>query len=619
MSSNRVHTILANQANAPKGCKDALSFDYRPQVVCDRNMNLSLPDFVLNLYHLPDRVLDLLELASYVFAADRCISRGRKDAVEYHSWSRNINLIIRVRDYDFWNKREVAEKLNQLLSFMMGDDFVVNFQPGHQTPPTGLFDKKDFRIEKSEKELTIALFSGGLDSLAGTLDILNEKSGKVILASHQASAAAKKTQRTLCASLRKSYPDRIMQYAFECNLRGKRAIDETQRSRSFLFGSIAYSLAMAYDQSSFYVFENGITSMNLHRREDLANSRASRTTHPKTIALLQNFYSCVAENNFTIYHPYIEKTKADIIEIVCKLEPNLFSSSVSCTRATFAKGTSTTHCGECFQCIDRRIAAIASSKQDYDNKGLYAFDIVSEPLKNEAKTTLIDYVRQAINLANNGPDFFNEEYLYEISQILEFLPFEGTEIEKVERLWEVYNRHGLNIRKALAEMRNEHDDIFSEAPKQGTLLDIISSREYLKPDVIRLADVLEPVIINGVKEMFAKNKPKHEPDLNEKIGALLRTHEAKFRSECPTVSFACANVIPDHQNVESNIVIEAKYIRKTTSPSKATDGIASDLTKYPEDKYIIFVVYDPDGQIKSDEVFKEDIEKKGRNRVLIIR
>ena len=171
----------------------------------------------------------------------------------------------------------------------------------------------------------------------------------------------------------------------------------------------------------------------------------------------------------------------------------------------------------------------------------------------------------------------------------------------------------------LRSMRAEYDDIFSDTPPKNSLLHIISEREYLKNDTVRLADDLEPILRNGVAEMFSRNRPKNEPDLNEKIGALLRTHDNQFRSEYPTTSFACAKVIPDHSNSDINLLIEAKYVRNKTTPSVATEGIAADLIKYPENKYIIFIVYDPDHRIQSDQIFITDIEAKGRNRVLIIR
>jgi hypothetical protein len=56
----------------------------------NRLVTLRLPNFVDQFYHLPNRILDLLELAAYVFAADRATFRGAKDAVEYHAWPRTM-------------------------------------------------------------------------------------------------------------------------------------------------------------------------------------------------------------------------------------------------------------------------------------------------------------------------------------------------------------------------------------------------------------------------------------------------------------------------------------------------------------------------------------------------
>ena len=42
---------------------------------------------------------------------------------------------------------------------------------------------------------------------------------------------------------------------------------------------------------AFFIFENGITSLNFARRQDLLNGRTTRTTHPKTIHLLQRLFS----------------------------------------------------------------------------------------------------------------------------------------------------------------------------------------------------------------------------------------------------------------------------------------------------------------------------------------
>lgn len=619
MKPLKMYTTLANGATAPKGCIDPLVLDYRPFVSCSRRLNISLPNFVRAVYNLPDRILDLLELASYVYAVDRSFFRGRKDDVEYHSWSRSLHLVIRVRDYDFWNSPECSLVLGETLRFITGDrDFSVTFQSGHNTPQTDLFDDTKFHVDVDNESVEVALFSGGADSLAGAIDLLENTRGKVILASHQASSNARKTQSALFRALSELYPERVRHYPFQCNLQGQRAPEETQRSRSFLFAAIAYALACAYGQKKFYVFENGITSINLHRREDLLNARASRTTHPKVISGLSEFFSLMSGDSFQVLHPYMNLTKADVLERIAKKHANLLSSTVSCTRPSFAKGD-VTHCGTCFQCIDRRLASFGSGLEAYDHPGLYAFDIVSEPLVSETKTVALDYIRQAISFERSSSDEFYLEHLHDLSQLIDHFPFGKDELARVDALCELYKRHGETVRRALTAMRVGYDDVFSSLPAKGSLLDLVSTREYLKPDRDLLIAALEPILLQGIGEMFATNRPKNENDLNEKLGALLRSHDERFRSEYPTVSFAGARVIPDHENAVYDVLIEAKFLRNTTSPSTATEGIAADLTKYPKNAFIVFLVYDPDHKIRSDHVFRTDIQAHGRNRVLIVR
>ena len=136
---------------------------------------------------------------------------------------------------------------------------------------------------------------------------------------------------------------------------------------------------------------------------------------------------------------------------------------------------------------------------------------------------------------------------------------------------------------------------------------------------MRLVHTVSAILLAAVPAMFRTHPPANEPDLNEKIGALLQTHEPKIRSEHPSVSFACARVVPDHLVLESDLLIESKYIRKGTSPSKASEGIAGDLIKYPADRHILFLAYDPNHAIQSDDVFISDFESRGRCTVKILR
>ena len=610
--------VLCNGASGPADGRDPVVLNYLPDGP-GRRIHIALPSFVDDLLHIPPRTLDLLEIAAYVFAADRLLSRGRTDAIEYHSWSRSIDFCVRVRDFAFWNSDLVKSALSEALQFMTGDTTIrFQFEPGHCTPPANLFDEHGVALDGIHEQPTIALFSGGIDSLAGALECLSESGSKVLLVSHQSRASTIHTQRAIVRALERRFPNRAVHYRFRCTLRDSRAVEETQRTRSLLYTAIGYAIASAYKSDRLLVYENGVTSINFHRREDLANARASRTTHPRTIRLLSRLFTLVGEAEFKIHLPYLSCTKRDVIDRLCERGADLLASTVSCTR-TFKNLGQATHCGYCFQCIDRRIAAYAAGVQECDHRGLYADDIVLSSIGDRAaRTAVVDYIRQAKRCAEWSLAGLENEYWSDLADLLDCAPDDVGDEEQVERVWELLRRHGEQVRDGIRNMQLSRRDSLDPLPVDS-ILALVATGEHTRPEAERLARSIERVLEVAIGEMFARHRPHDEVDLNEKLAALLRTHEPELTSEHPTESFACARVVPDHQVRSANLLVEGKYIRKGTTPSKATEGIAADLTKYPEKAFILFIVYDPDHRIHSDLRYKKDIEGKGRNRVIILR
>ncbi|MHB9057109.1 MAG: 7-cyano-7-deazaguanine synthase, partial [Paludibacteraceae bacterium] len=174
--------------------------------------------------------------------------------------------------------------------------------------------------------------------------------------------------------MNKQYGNRVKQYSFECcNHDGLKSKDETQRTRIFLFTAIAFSLCHCFGKNSFYVYENGITSMNLSKQADVINGRASRTTHPKTLGLLRKFYKLL-NPSFDIIAPYYNQTKAEIMQVFSKYNSlNLIANSVSCSSSRSKPGQAL-HCGCCSQCIDRRFSLYAAVLNEYDAE--YASDFI---------------------------------------------------------------------------------------------------------------------------------------------------------------------------------------------------------------------------------------------------
>jgi len=614
----RVHHLLCNGADfvVPRNAK-SLRLDYRADK--QPNVRIELPSFVEQLLHVPPRLLDLLEIAAYVYCADRWSHRGGKFAVEYQAWSRDFFFHVKVRDFDFWSQPETRQKLNATLSFLSGDrTFEFEFQPGHETPPTSLFDLQQVSVTEVSKSY-IALFSGGLDSLAGVYDILRRTSDQVCLVSHRSSQPqVGRTQDQLVYSLQSRFPGRVQHYKFHCNLTGQRAAEETQRTRMFLYSAIATAIAATVGNKEVTIFENGITSFNFPRRQDLVNARATRTTHPKTISLLQDLFRAIASEEFHIATPFIWKTKADVVAALANASGSaLFPSAVSCSRTFLSIGRAS-HCGECSQCIDRRFASYAARMDELDDSVSYAIDFINSRISSdEARTTLVDYVRQAHEFATWNVDHFATQLFGSISEIVDHVGASNEE-EAYHRIAELCRRHGKQVMNAIAKIREKHDRLEEKITK-GSLLSLIAEREYLKTPVLRLVEAVCERLSIAIPMAFQSNPPKDEPDLNDKISAILSADRDRFAREHPAVRFGLATAIPDHSAAEDDLVIETKYLRGATTPSRATDGMAADLIKYPPTAHILFVVYDPQRAVSDDQTFRQAFEEKGRCTVHLVR
>jgi len=216
-------------------------------------------------------------------------------------------------------------------------------------------------------------------------------------------------------------------------------------------------------------------------------------------------------------------------------------------------------------------------------------------------------------------DHFYNEMLNGLVEVVDHLPGMSDEFEAVKHLWQMCHRYGESIERALRIIRERHDHPYADVP-QNSLLQLVARRAYLKEPVQRLIEAIVPRLSRAIPQMFAKGKlPKDEADLNQKLHARLDAWRDDLVSEHPTVSFAGARVIPDHALTKTDLLIEAKYIRGGTTPSKASEGIGDDLIKYPQRKHTLFIVYDPQIAILDPHKFQHDFESRGKCTVCVIR
>ena len=577
-----------------------------------KNIVVAYAKFVKEPQDINKRVLDLLQIAAYVFCADRMVNRGSRDSVNNSSWARSFEFKIPVYDIKFWNDTKTKDALNDALQFMTGDrkykftfsQLKVNIiTSGQKFLP--IFNKEYISLDEAEST-DIILFSGGLDSLAGAIQRLNEfPSRRLCLVTHIANKKVKHTQSILVTHLNKKYNNRVRPYEFMCHNHSLSSRDETQRTRMFLFSAIAFAICNCYGRHEIYVYENGITSMNLAKQGDVMNARASRTTHPKTLGLLKKFYR-IFDDSFNFITPFHNKTKADAVEIFNTFnEGNIIPSSISCSSTR--NSAEEPHCGCCSQCIDRRFAINASNCDE--DKTIYASDFVIEIKNDETKQRLINTLRLASMDEIKTINDFMRKYPTEVHNLVEYWPGTNPD-DQIDEIYSLIRAYGDSVLRAATKIRNKHDDI-SIPVSDKSLLGIINKRDYHKtPFEIRISELNE-ILLSAIPQLFQREKPKNENDFNDKIRAILST-KGKFSREYPSLAFSITTITPDH--AQDSLLIESKYIRgKSMTPSKATEDIAADITKTPNEYSLMFVIYDPERKIVEDSSFIHSFESKRDN------
>jgi hypothetical protein len=175
----------------------------------------------------------------------------------------------------------VAESLANALGFLSDDFYSFEFVERSQPPAFQSYLSLESNTPTKLEAEEVILFSGGMDSLGGAVSRLEQGKG-VLLVSHRAASKIAQHQRHLARQLNARYENKVFHVPVEVTRRdGRRPAEYTQRSRSFLFASVAAAVAHLAGCNRILFCENGIVSVNLPLTQQVVGSRATRTTHPR--------------------------------------------------------------------------------------------------------------------------------------------------------------------------------------------------------------------------------------------------------------------------------------------------------------------------------------------------
>lgn len=354
------------------------------------------------------RALDLTRIAAYVYWADQMASRGGDADISGDRWRRSFEVCAPVSDPDFWNDVSTSGQLCEVLGFLSED--VWSFHFSKSLIEEQLYLDTDPRAPRRNPDCVV-LFSGGVDSLCAAVEVFKEHTLKPALVSHWSTPMVDHRQEALVGHLRSLIPQWFFPRAtILVNKARSREREITQRTRSFLFASLAAEVASALGISDVILTDNGVVSLNLPINDQLVGALASRSTHPKFINLFNNLIRDALPHAPQLRNPLWNRTRTEALGILeGSRVPELLQETNSCSHGRGLPNV-TPHCGTCSQCIDRRFASIAAGLEHHDLVQRYKADIFRDELTGDALTAAQSYVRFARKVRSMSDEELFEEY-----------------------------------------------------------------------------------------------------------------------------------------------------------------------------------------------------------------
>lgn len=312
--------------------------------------------------------VDFALLAATLTAADTRISRASESQ---DGWTREIDLCVPVSDPERWNA--ARDHIVTMLNFLTGDRWGVQFRPRPKALATLAPASNKLRIVNPT---SVCLFSGGLDSFIGAIDLIAAKQAPMLV-SHYWDGITSKHQKYCGSALETRFKGQAVQHVrarvgFGNELVKKVDSENTLRGRSLMFFALAALAGDAIGGAvTIYVPENGLISLNVPLDPLRLGALSTRTTHPFYMRSVQQLLTHLGLN-VTLHNPYAFQTKGQMAKgcadrAFLKKEAKNTMSCSSPAKTRWAKDPTQRepkHCGYCVPCVIRRAALVEAFGAD---------------------------------------------------------------------------------------------------------------------------------------------------------------------------------------------------------------------------------------------------------------
>jgi len=387
---------------------------------------------------------DLLNAAIAAYIADLRIPRDENE----DGWTRQLVLHIAVTDIDKW--MACTETFKELLSFLTGDEWMVSVR---QLPDTSETRKQKVTKKPTFDTDTVSLFSGGLDSFIGAIDLLEGNHPIALVGHHGRGTGSTSSSQTNALKILQNQYGKEQTPFFKFWVAPPSRVSErsetTTRARSIVFFGLGVAVAHALGGAKLVVPENGFISLNVPLTNSRLGSFSTRTTHPYLISLWRQLLNGLGIG-VNIELPYRFSTKGEMLARCANqavLEAGL-PKTVSCSHPSVSRFTQArdpnVQCGYCVPCLVRRAAVFFAG---LDEHTVYDFDDLSLPLTPKRGLDL-----KVFKIALNR--YESQEPL--MKDILSAGKLPGSDEELAAYLG-VYSRGIQEVRQFLEQYRTAHE------------------------------------------------------------------------------------------------------------------------------------------------------------------
>lgn len=328
-------------------------------------------------------VADLIDVFTMVRIADGLGPRAVRGDIRSPAerWHRRMHVIAPVRCPDLWRSAAVSALLADLLLHVSDDDWSFEFTRRSDRPRPSEGQRHLFPRVGGASPLVL-LHSGGLDSLFGLIAAATGVEAAAVLAvSVTSHPRHRRVTEDVLAALQGGLPPHapsigLARLHLHASRAGRRHSDRepSQRTRGPMFIAAGIAAAVLGGASELRLTENGIGAVNLPYLPDQVGARATKATHPRTLALMARLASIVLNQPIMITNAGLFRTKGQLGHAL--LNDRFLEAArrtVSCERFPYAVAREA--CGRCSSCVMRRISLNASGLSELDaGTREYGFD-----------------------------------------------------------------------------------------------------------------------------------------------------------------------------------------------------------------------------------------------------